>query len=359
VVTASAPGKIMLAGEYAVLLGGRTLAVTIDRRLTVTAERRGEGEGIRIASNLWPEPRTLARAAVDDPDGPRKGANPAAADPLTAAVAFAARHYGLTDLGVTVASDLAVHYGVGSSSALRLSVILALGELAPAEIRLPRLDAARYAWLLQREAQSFASGYDVATQLVGGLVEFRNPAVRRPMLAGPSPDNADQWPVEITRHERLLEPARELVHPFVGGRGAPTGKVLGETLAWLGQAGRVEALGAASEELVEAFHGAFAARFDAYAQARLIAAVAQHRQIFAGSPHDPTGLHAALSRLPDFDETWTFKTTGAGGEDAILLVGEPSAVAVATDTLYRMGWDRLRARFAADGAAAGGEGPSA
>jgi hypothetical protein len=229
-------------------------------------------------------------------------------------------------------------------------VLLALNELAHVSSRLPYLDVARHAWLLQRNAQSLASGYDVATQLTGGLVEFRNPAARRPMIAGPMPEGEDKWPVEITRHERLLATARELVHPFAGGRGAPTATVLAETLVWLDQEGRLEALLYASEALVECFHAALAERFNGVALARLVAAAREHRSVFQGSPHDPVHLENALAQLKGFDQTWTFKTTGAGGEDAIILIGEPSCVSLATDTLYRMGWDRLPARFAGDGA---------
>ncbi len=342
-MNASVPGKIMLAGEYAVLLGGRALAVTLDKRLAVTAAARPAGFGARVTSDLWPEPRMLSDAALGvgrTTDG----------DPLLTAVAYGLKLFGLIDVEITVDSELRVSYGIGSSSALRLAVLLALNELSPPGARYSYLDTARHAWLLQRDAQSLASGYDIATQLTGGLVEFRNPSARRPMVAGPTVLDPDQWPVEITRHERLLEPARELVHPFVGGRGAPTGQVTGETLVWLDQSGRLESLMFASEELVEAFYGALAERFDGMALARLVAAVRDHRSVFSGSPHESEVLGDALARLPGFDRSWSFKTTGAGGEDAILLIGEPTCLAQATDTLYRMGWDRLTARLSGDGA---------
>lgn len=346
-VTASAPGKIMLAGEYAVLLGGRALSVTVDRRLAVTATMKPKGYGARITSDLWPEARTLSDAAV-------AVGRTADGDPLTTAAAYGMKAFGIEDVELIVTSELRVSHGIGSSSALRLAVLMALNALAPEGRRLgSTLDVARHAWLLQREAQALASGYDVATQLTGGLVEFRNPAARRPMIASPVAEDSDQWPVEITRHERLIEPARELVHPFVGGRGAPTGKVTIETLAWLDQQGRLEPLLAASEDLVDAFHSALAERFDAHAQSHLIACVREHRSLFEGSPHDPSPLRAALMRLPGFDHTWSFKTTGAGGEDAILLIGEPTCLALATDTLYRMGWDRLSARLSSEPARVG------
>lgn len=345
-VIASAPGKIMLAGEYTVLFGGRALALTLDKRLSVTVTTRRPGSGTHVSCELWPDPRIL-------PDVARLSGRSADGDPLMSAVAYGLKLFEMDDVAVSVQSDLRVSYGIGSSSALRLGVLLALNELAPVGMRLAYLDAARHAWILQRDSQALASGYDLATQLTGGLVTFRNPSAQRPLLAGPTENDPDQWPIEITRHTRLLEPARELAHPFVGGRGAPTGKVTGETLVWLDQTGRLEALMQASEELIDAFYAALSERFDASAQAYLIAAAREHRSLFVGAPHYPEAIVAALAQLPGFDRTWSFKTTGAGGEDAVLLIGEPTCLALATETLYRMGWDRLPARFATDGARVG------
>ena len=43
-VVASAPGKIVLSGEYAVLDGGPAISMAVDRRAVVTMEDRPEGQ---------------------------------------------------------------------------------------------------------------------------------------------------------------------------------------------------------------------------------------------------------------------------------------------------------------------------
>lgn len=347
----------MLAGEYAVLYGARALAVTIDRRLNVTVEPLTVGaKGAAIASDLWEQSLTLTPSDLTSFDLARvKEPNV-----LKDASCYAAALFGLEDFKLTVESQLDVRHGVGSSSALRVGVLMAMKAAAGASDADgdtgagPGLGAAHHAWILQRAAQSMASGYDGATQVLGGLVEFQSNGPEE--KAGPMPaDSLPLWPVTAARLPRFLESARELVHPFAGGRGAPTGKVLRETLAWLDESGRLESLLQISEGLVEAFMIAFDGRYDERRVLHLVNAAARHRELFDGSPHHPLELERALSPLPGFDRTWTFKTSGAGGEDALLLLGEARHLGPATEALYRLGWDRMKARFAESGATASTE----
>ena len=43
-VEASAPGKLVLSGEYAVLAGGKALVAAVDRRVSCSVERRNQGD---------------------------------------------------------------------------------------------------------------------------------------------------------------------------------------------------------------------------------------------------------------------------------------------------------------------------
>ena len=54
-VTVTVPGKIMLAGEYAVLKSGRSLSCALDKKLTVTL-KKSPNKGVHIYSNLWEKP---------------------------------------------------------------------------------------------------------------------------------------------------------------------------------------------------------------------------------------------------------------------------------------------------------------
>src|SRR5690606_638539 len=75
-------------------------------------------------------------------------------------------------------------------------------------------------------------------------------------------------------------------------------------------------------------------------------AVGAMRRVFRGSPHEPRELLSALEALPGIDETWSIKTTGAGGEDALLLFGDDEAVKPALRVLHARGWEALPVAFA-------------
>jgi hypothetical protein len=142
----------------------------------------------------------------------------------------------------------------------------------------------------------------------------------------------------------------DLVQIYVGGRGAPTGRVTSETLAWLNERGLLHRVTAATDDLIADFQRALAAPADPRQLTSLARSVGAHRRIFHASPHFPHALAQALAALPDCDATWSFKTTGAGGEDALLLIGRAEATAPAAALLEGAGWRRLASPFTGSGA---------
>jgi diphosphomevalonate decarboxylase len=325
-VRARVPGKLMLAGEYAVLGGGQALAVAMNRYLTVTATRGAPESGIVIASPLWQEPlRITATTAV-----------PPVAQPFATAATLLAARYGLADVQLTADGGLDVSHGMGSSSALRLGTALALARLAGHPTS--ENEAARAAYDLQKNDQGVASGYDVITQQYGGIVACSPcaPGVTWPGSVRPLPQDG---------LERLA--ARLAV--FVGGRGAPTGPVARDTVHWLSTHGHTETLSSLSESMVRALVGALATdHADAWHLA--YAAIGAHRRLFEHAPHAPRLVHEALCGLPGLDVTSAYKTTGAGGEDAILVFGDDAAHAAAEAALTGIGWHHLRCGFSSRGA---------
>lgn len=328
-VRVSVPGKVMLAGEYSVLDGGPSLALTIDRHLTVRVKAMLAGDGIQVGSSLWDEPR---KAHVQDQ---------LTGDPLIDAVIHGAKLFGMHDVAVRIDSELEVRHGTGSSSALRLGVLLGLEELARQRDHAPAArpkselwPTARAAYLLQKEAQIVASGYDVATQLLGGLVRFRSGADDR------------TWPAEATVIDaKVALGTQDLVHIHVGGNGAPTKMIMGDTRRWLESTGRSQGLAKANEQLVERFETAFAKPADAVRVRALVEATATQRRVMETAPTFPKDVATALATVPGLDVEWSFKTTGAGGEDALLLVGSLDAVAAPAKALRRLQWVRLQAGF--------------
>lgn len=299
-ISVSCPGKIMLAGEYAVLEGGRALAHTIDARMSVTFEISPVGETI-VHSNLWPK-------AITYPSLSQELA-------LQSIAFFEAQLGKLPLLQIKIESDLEVQHGVGSSSALRLCLITGLAQSMHKELKQQEL--MKIAYHDQKRFQTLASGYDIITQALGGLV-----SISFSDLA---------WPNTCFK---ASSPHLEKVKIYVGGKGAPTKPTAISTSKWLSQNVKKEDLLERSEDLVDAwFHSNFV---------DLLEKIELHREIFKGSPSFLANLEIALSPFHDLSR-WTWKTTGAGGEDAILLIGDPPSEAL--QTLNQLGWYPSKYQF--------------
>ena len=317
----------MLAGEYSVLRGGHALAATLDRGMTVSVTWDPKAAFWEIYSDLWTEPKL-----IHDDHTPQT-------DILCRAVQFAAKRTGMHGGRVTITSDLDVSYGVGSSSALRLGVCGAFFALQKLEEfkdheGLPR-DALTAAWQLQSEAQGLASGYDIVTQFVGGLVEFNFE------YAG------NKWAPHWFKHG--LDGLSHMTHVFVGGRGAPTTSTIQTTGSWLDTAGRLDRLLDVSETLVDSFN-AYIYRQDRLSFQRLVSSCAASRALFAGNPHFPLELADVLSNVSGIDKNWSWKTTGAGGEDAVLIIAVGNDLKSVANQLASVGWYPIKANFSEHGA---------
>lgn len=320
------PGKLMLAGEYAVLAGGQALAVTVDHFLTVTATRGTPGSGLIIASPLWPEPLSVTGADL-----------PPVAKPFADAAQRLATRYGLSAVRLTADDGIDVAHGLGSSGALRLGTAMALAQLAghPGSAQA----AAAAAYDLQQSGQGVASGYDIITQQHGGLV-----------LSAPCAPGVT-WPgaIETLPQGSLARLAGHLAI-FVGGRGAPTGPVSRATARWLTAHHLNATLFDLSQTLVQALVAALTASRDDDRWPAVHAAIGAHRRLLAQGPHAPHHVLQALATLPGLDQTASFKTTGAGGEDALIVFGDGAVHAAAAQALRPLGWQRLDAMVTTHGA---------
>lgn len=155
-VVASAPGKIVLAGEYAVLDGEPGISMAIDRRAVVTLEDSPDGE-CRLST---PGFTGAERFRIVD------------------AVCGGARPAKNIVLDTRAFADDGNKLGIGSSAAL--TVALVAGLVGSEEVLAEAL-------LAHRRLQGGAgSGIDVATAVQGGLVEFQMRSQTVTPLAWPS-----------------------------------------------------------------------------------------------------------------------------------------------------------------------------
>jgi mevalonate kinase len=145
-IRCSAPGKVFLFGEHAVVYGKRAIACAIDLRTTVEISRGSKG--VRIQS-----------AFKDDPDK-----NPY----IRTAIKKFQRLQDVNDINIKVSSKIPIASGLGSSAAVTVATIAALNEKFQAGMTLD--DIAFMAYQTELEVQGAASPTDTFVSTMGGTV---------------------------------------------------------------------------------------------------------------------------------------------------------------------------------------------
>jgi mevalonate kinase len=186
-VTASAPGKVYLFGEHAVVYGEPAVPCAVERRARVTVERRSD-DSLRFHS----EDLTLDGFTVEYGGGPDGRPDVAVAESLIdaamgyveAAVEQARDAADTPDAGfdVTVESDIPLGGGLGSSAAVAVATITAATrELG---VELPDEELADRAYRVEYAVQDGqASRADTFCSAMGGAVRVEGDDCRR--LAAP------------------------------------------------------------------------------------------------------------------------------------------------------------------------------
>jgi mevalonate kinase len=327
-VSVKIPGKVMLAGEYSVLFGGSALAATVKNQMDIVAEAYTDGCCLLDSALLN---QTSELSTSDEPDGPF-------ALFFTAALSGMHRH-NIPGASISVKGNLQPEYGFGSSSALRLGTAVALKTLASGQ-KDTYWEEAQEAYNLQKKSQSQASGYDIVTQYVGGLT----------MLTPDTNRDVPTWPGRVTVFpSSAVAKLNRIVHVFVGGKGAPTTTTIKSTLSWLKEKDLLGELNSASENLIAAFQAALQDNDGDEKLSTLIKAVCAHRSIFADAPSFPKSLLIALKQVDGFGKDFSFKTTGAGGEDSVLLIGLQKHIEDACKVLAKQGWSKIDSPFSESG----------
>jgi phosphomevalonate kinase len=165
-VTAHAPGKLFLTGEYAVLAGGPALVAAVDRRAHVRLELQS-GRGAWVIESLAEGSVWEGRVADD---GPAPGGDAAAVlSALRACAVDDARGHVRVDSRAFLVGERKL--GLGRSAAtLAAAVAAILGARGIGE-RASVLERALAANALLQDGHG--SGADVAAAVHGGLVEVR------------------------------------------------------------------------------------------------------------------------------------------------------------------------------------------
>jgi len=170
VVTARAPGKVILFGEHAVIYGEPALVVAIDKYVHVSVEPRDDGK-VRInARDL--QLANLSVTFLEDGDlvvSTDYGM-------VVSALSYVKRAIELTlsylnerrGANVSITSDMPVGAGLGTSAAVSVSTVAAFSRALGHE--LSKDEIANLAWRVERDVQGSASPTDTRVATHGGVL---------------------------------------------------------------------------------------------------------------------------------------------------------------------------------------------
>ncbi len=142
----SAPGKLILLGEYAVVYQRPCLVSAVSRRLKLRLEK-------------------MKRKIFQIEKGDKKGF-------VKTAIKNFSQKYSL-DFGVKIETEkgFRLKYGLGSSAAATVSVLKGLAELA--KIKMDKRELFNLAYKTVLDVQGVGSGFDVAAAIYGGTIYFK------------------------------------------------------------------------------------------------------------------------------------------------------------------------------------------
>lgn len=175
-VTASAPGKVIVSGEYAVLDGAPAICMAVNRRARVSIVAADASRHTVAAPGYLAKPRSFASI--------EESANVL---PLLAAVwrRMPMSQQGYFDIELDSRSFRAAagtKLGVGSSAAIAVALVAALDRIAAASSNVGDTAAEAH-----REMQGgTGSGVDVACSVAGNVIQYRMRGRESQALAWPA-----------------------------------------------------------------------------------------------------------------------------------------------------------------------------
>lgn len=164
-ITVSAPGKLMLFGEHAVVYNHPCLVTAVDQRMRVIAKLLDE-------SNLDLDAEDVKVLDYKKPITELgKGEIPKGAQFVEIAVSNFIKKYPLSGgISITTKSEFSSLFGFGSSSASTVCVIKGLSEIA--NVKLTNKEIFDLAYKTVLDIQGKGSGFDVAAAIYGGTLYF-------------------------------------------------------------------------------------------------------------------------------------------------------------------------------------------
>ncbi len=176
-VTTSAPGKLMLFGDHAVVYGYPCIVTAIDERINVTVTKVDVATFTVQAPDVGVDNYTRTFAELKAGDTPK-------------GVAFLQALFYLflegfpqsEGVSVTTQSEFSSNFGFGSSSAVTVAFGKALCELY--QVELDNFELFHLCYQAVLAVQGVGSGFDIASAIWGGTIYYKTPAsVVEPLAA--------------------------------------------------------------------------------------------------------------------------------------------------------------------------------
>lgn len=164
-ITVSAPGKLMLLGEHAVVYGHPCIVTAVDQRMRVTIEKVDKPLFELDAPDVKVENYKKKLSELGGGDIPK------GAQFVEIAVKNIFEKFKLNSgLKITTKSEFSSKFGFGSSSASTVCVVKALSELF--DLRLKNKQIFDLAYKTVLDIQGKGSGFDIAAAIYGGTQYF-------------------------------------------------------------------------------------------------------------------------------------------------------------------------------------------
>lgn len=162
-VKASAPGKLMLFGEHAVIYDKPCIVASVDHRISVSLEKRNDNNIILTAPELNIKNQIIS-------DNLEKSHFKKVSFILAAVNKFFKKCDLKSGLDIKTQSEFSDKIGLGSSSAVIVATIKGLSELFKIKMNEKEIFDLSYQTVL--DVQGLGSGFDVAAAVYGGILLF-------------------------------------------------------------------------------------------------------------------------------------------------------------------------------------------
>ncbi|HBD02518.1 TPA: mevalonate kinase [Candidatus Collierbacteria bacterium] len=210
-IVASAPGKLMLFGEHAVVYGSPCIVTAVDQRVRVSVEPNGEGEIHVCSPNVGLDEYHKKIGSLGKDDLPK---SMAFVEMLVKR--FYEKYQIKEGIRISTESDFSTQFGFGSSAAVVSALSKALSGYW--EITMSKKEMFELAYQAVLDVQGVGSGFDVAASVYGGTIYYVTPGkvIERiytgdlPMVIGYTGVKADtptlvRQVAELKRNEKWVE----------------------------------------------------------------------------------------------------------------------------------------------------------